>query len=188
MDEKVLKGIRKATTDAGYNDEFAGVLCRAYEYIQTKGLQGACHAMSAALYVAFSEMGYYPVLCVGEVQGPNLLFDHSWLMMFENKLVIDIAICNTLDEKVQLAPVVFGVDVITKKPPILQYGVKGAGLDETAQIATSVPFSEYMDVFPYEKNGLWDVVAYLLDENLSEELTEGLRLRYSDTEWEYIRR
>lgn len=184
QNEHILAGIKEICAEGGYSADVVNVFYGLLRYIQEKTLRGACHATCAALYVALSEMGLYPMLCVGEVEGNDLLFDHSWIML--DGKIVDLAICNTLNEGVELNPVILGKDVLTKDPPRLKYGVIRSGLDAEAMIATSVPFSDYMDAFPYEKNGLWDVVAFLLDGQFSEDTCEYLREKYADTEWEYV--
>lgn len=71
--------VRTLVQDAGYKVEIADVLCNLNRYMQRKQCWGACHASCAALYVAFSELCYQPQLCIGEMLGQDLYFDHSWI-------------------------------------------------------------------------------------------------------------
>lgn len=181
----VLNGISEICLSEGYNADVVRILFSMFLYIQERGLRGACHAACAALYVALSETGHYPTLCVGEVEGDDLLFDHSWIVL--DGKIIDIAICKTLDENVKANPIVFGKDVITKESPAFRYGVVRSGLDFDAIVATMGSFSDYMTAFPYEKNGLWDVVGVLLDDHFDKETIEYLKEHYANAEWEYVK-
>lgn len=56
-------------------------------------------------------------------------------------------------------PIVLSTDVVTKSPPKLTYGVEtGMGLDFQTQQLLRMPFVDYLDNYPFEKNGLWTVI------------------------------
>lgn len=65
-----------------------------YRYMERKQWRGACHALCAALYVFLSVIGYKNDLCIGEVLGQELYFDHSWISLDDK--MIDLAISMTL--------------------------------------------------------------------------------------------
>ena len=153
--------IRGTVKDAGYIDELADVLCNLNRYMHRKQWWGACHASCAALYVAFSELGYKPKLCIGEMLGQGLYFDHSWIEL--DGKVIDMAISMTLHGGAPVSePILFGKNIFSESESTIRYGVPGRGIEGEALIITNVPFVQYMDMFPNEKNGLWDVVQELL--------------------------
>ena len=58
--------------------------------------------------------------------------------------------------------IVFGKDIKTGLPPILDYGVPGRGIEDQAKFVMELPFNQYMDSFPDEKDGLWGVVREVL--------------------------
>lgn len=86
--------IKQAVKESGYNEDIGNVLANMYRYMERKQWWGACHASCAALYVCLSELGYKPKLCIGEVLGQGLYFDHSWISL-EDKM-IDLAISMTM--------------------------------------------------------------------------------------------
>ena len=85
--------IKQAVTESGYNEDIGNVLANMYRYMERKQWWGACHASCAALYVCLSELGYKPKLCIGEVFGQGLYFDHSWISL-DDKM---IDLCNKHD-------------------------------------------------------------------------------------------
>jgi len=153
--------IRAAVQNAGYKEELADVLCNLNGYMQRKQWWGACHASCSALYVAVSELGYSPKLCIGELMGQGLYFDHSWIEIDGH--ILDIAISMTLLGGAPVSePIVLGKNIRTGQEPIIKYGVPGRGIEGETLIVKNLPFVDYMDNFPDEKNGLWGVVQELL--------------------------
>lgn len=86
--------IKQAVKESGYNEDIGNVLANMYRYMERKQWWGACHASCAALYVCLSELGYKPKLCIGEVLGQGLYFDHSWISLDDK--MIDLAISMTM--------------------------------------------------------------------------------------------
>ena len=169
--------IRFAVDTSGYDDRIADALCNLYGYMQKKQWWGACHASSAVLYVAFSELGYNPKLCIGEVLGQNLYFDHSWIEL--DGEIIDLAISMTLLDGASVSdPVLFGKNIRTGMKPDLQYGFSGRGIENEALIAAKLPFIEYMDAFPDEEYGLWSIVEEVLEKQVN---INTLKNKYKNT-------
>lgn len=82
------------------------------------------HYMCACL-----RFGYKPDLCIGEVLGQGLYFDHSWISLDDK--MIDLAISMTLLGGAPASGVIiFGKDIKTGLPPILDYGVPGRGIED----------------------------------------------------------
>ena len=157
--------IRTTVIEAGYSDKLSDVLCKMYEYMQKKNWWGACHASSSVLFVAISELGYTPILCIGEVSGNGLYFDHSWIEL--DGKILDLAISKTLLGGAPVSdPIVFGKNIRSGKEPELKYGVPGRGIEGETLIVKNTPFIEYMDSFPSEENGLWEVVQEVLGRTL----------------------
>lgn len=175
--------IRSAVKDNGYNDDFGNILVNTYRYIERKQWWGACHATCAALYVGLSELGYSPALCIGEVLGQGLYFDHSWITV--DGLIIDLAISMTLlGGRPASEMIVFGKDIKRRLPPVLDYGVPERGIDDQAKFVMCLPFIQYMDSFPDEKDGLWGIVREILDSDID---IPALREKYKDTKRVLVR-
>lgn len=179
----ILNCIKKTTLQSGYSQEVADCLAGMMRYIIDKQLIGACHATASALYVALSELGLHPQLCIGEVLTEQMAFDHSWLLV--DGKIVDLACYMTLAGMGLPVsyPIVFGKNAVTGTPPDLDYGAQsGQGLDETTERILRMPFQLYMDCFPYEKNGLWDVVARILPHDI---IAAELRSKYRDVKRHY---
>lgn len=162
--------------DAGYADEVADVLEHLHVYMKRAAWQGACHASCSALFVALSELGLDPVLCVGEVEGSDVLFDHSWIEI--GGKIVDLAISLPLSETSSATnPIIFGKEVGSGAPSPLTYGVSRQGLDEEAAYVLRTPFVTYMNEWPNDKDGLWSVVQYLLPHKTN---IDALRIKYAD--------
>jgi hypothetical protein len=130
-----------------------------------------------------SEFGYKPDLCIGEVLGQGLYFDHSWISLDDK--MIDLAISMTLLGGAPASGVIiFGKDIKTGLPPVLDYGVPGRGIEDQAKFVMELPFNQYMDSFPDEKDGLWGVVREVLSTDIN---IPSLREKYKDTKRVLIR-
>lgn len=175
--------IRIAVNANGYDDRIADVLCNLNRYMQRKQWWGACHASCSALYVALSELGYSPKLCIGEMMGQGLYFDHSWIEL--DGKIIDMAISMTLLGGASASePILFGKNIRNGMEPIIEYGVPGRGIEGESLIVMNLPFTDYMDAFPDEKDGLWGVVRELLEKEFD---IDVLRNKYRDVERTVIR-
>ena len=107
-DEKTA--IRNIVKAKGYDENIADVLCNLMQYMKEQQWIGACHATTAVMFVALSEMGFSPKACVGEVKDDVVgFFDHSWIELDDK--IIDLACSMTLlgGQPVN-APVIFNVD------------------------------------------------------------------------------
>lgn len=75
--------------------------------------------------------------------------------------MIDLAISMTLLGGAPVSGVIiFGKDIKTGLPPILDYGVPGRDIEDQAKLVMELPFIQYMDSFPDEKDGLWGCAKY----------------------------
>ena len=175
MSDKSL--IYAVINESGYDESLARVLSNMNDYIKEKELQGACHSSSSVLYVVLSELGYTPSLMIGEVAGDKLPFDHSWIEL--DGKIIDLAISYTMDNgRAASEPIVLGKNIRFGTPTYLEYGIKYLGLNGEALQVYRMPFVEYMDKYPYEKNGLWSVVQRVLEKDID---IKALRDKYKDT-------
>lgn len=159
--------LRQCVADCGYDERVGDVLVRAYGFVMKR--RGACHAVSSVLYVALSELGLSPVLCVGVVRGVGKMsrycFDHSWIEL--NGEVLDLAIANSFGGEEVSNPIVGGYNIFTKEKPAFLYGVSDVDLDRyTYDGVLSLSFVEYMDRDSNHRDGLWSVVNDILDTRL----------------------
>ncbi len=174
--------IRTVVSQGGYSVDLADSICNLLRYMKEKTWIGACHATCAALYVSLVELGYGPKLCMGEVEIPSFVFDHSWIEL--DGRIIDIAVSMTLiGGGLPISnPVVLDINICTGEKYDVMYGTRnGRGLDPEAGGVASVSFCRYMDSFPDERNGLWGVVEKILEKKIDIEL---LKDKYKNTKWE----
>lgn len=145
---------------------------------------GACHATASVLYVVFSELGFHPEICVGEVGAKSMPFDHSWIKI--DKKIVDLACFMTLlSNGMPISnPVIFDNDAVSGYRTELVYGIEtGLGFDAETQLMLKMSFNEYIDNFPYEKNGLWDVVSLIIGRNVD---TASFKKKYEGVQRKYV--
>ena len=174
--------IKQAVKESGYNEDIGNVLANMYRYMERKQWWGACHASCAALYVCLSELGYKPKLCIGEVLGQGLYFDHSWISLDDK--MIDLAISMTmLGGAPASGVIILGKDIKTELPPILDYGVPGRGIEDQAKFvmghSTSIWIASRMKKVVYG-----GVVREVLSTDVN---IPSLREKYKDTKRVLIR-
>lgn len=163
------------------------VLTNLMAYIEQKHWQGACHACASVLYVALSECGLAPRICIGECRYGlhGIPFDHSWIEL--DGAPYDLACAMSLDNgKPICPPVIGGIDVTTGKPTSLRYGIDYRGLDMEGEVVRMFPFADYMDGYPNDPKGLWVIVGICLGNNDID--VDCLRERYAHVRRAYIRR
>lgn len=159
---KIKESIWTIMLTNGYTDTHANVLLKLFDYMIENQLMGGCHALSSALYVAFSELGLDVQLHLGECKNASRPpFDHSWITL--NGKIIDLAIYMPLDNTFVAYPIVCGIETITMLNPNIQYGINtGLPFSLDTQMVINLPFNEYMSAFPKGNNGLWTVVHKIL--------------------------
>ena len=162
--------------------KFTKTLQAVVEFVQDNQWQGACHAVSSVFYVLLAEQGISSVLCIGEVQIGVRAFNHSWIEI--DGEVCDAAIISTLNERFHFLPTINGLNVETKKPTDLKYGVVTSLADDppTRHIKTA-SFTSFMDEFPYHRDGLWSVVLAIGKKIGVNSDVATLRTGYSSTKW-----
>ena len=176
--------IREAVCENGYDEKVADALCNLSRYMQRRQWWGACHASSSALYVALSELGFKPRLCIGEVKERDIYFDHSWIEL--DGKIIDMAIGMTLMGGASVSePILFGKNIKTGREPIVEYGFCGRGIEDESLSVLNLPFVDYMDAYPDEKDGLWSVVSELIGREIDIDI---LRCKYKDVDRILIRK
>ena len=160
--QSIRDRINRSVKEHGYDSTMGRVLCNMYDYMGKKQWRGACHAISSVLYVALSEIGYKTTLCIGEVTGNNLYFDHSWITI--DGMIIDFAINKTLLNGDPVSGIIiFNQDIETGLSPCLTYGVQGRGIEDDALLVAEMPFVTFMNLYPDEEDGLWSIVEKILE-------------------------
>ena len=158
----IYQCIKDTVAENGYPSKLSDTICAMLRYMKKNNLLGGCHATASAMYVALSEQGFKTELCVGEIGSPDMSpFDHSWVTVDDK--VIDLACYMPLPNSAGITnasyPIVLSTDVVTKSTPKLTYGVEtGMGFDFQTQQLLRMPFVDYLDNYPFEKNGLWTVI------------------------------
>lgn len=173
--QKVLKGDPNSLT-------ITRTLTVVLRYIEKRRWQGACHAVSAVIYVLLREQGVVAELCLGEVRRDRIVFNHSWIEI--DGAVYDAAIVLTLDGEQFSAPVVRGADVQTGKASDVEYGFNsGQPDDPPTSMIRKTSFVAFLDGFPDHSYGLCGLAADLgLQLGLRLDVPE-LREKYADTRW-----
>lgn len=213
-----FQAIHSAVIKQGYSEEIAKKINKLMFYLEKESWCGACYASSAILFVVLSELGLTPTLCIGEtrsfatkrievdnypmlakllnpnynVTGYTKFFDHAWITV--NDKIIDLACAMGLDDLPVNAPVIFDIDIYSGEKYKLEdinYGLYHSGLNDESKFIIESSFAEYMDNYPALRNGLWDIVRYILGTLTEKSLTdtsdiEILREKYKDTKWNYV--
>lgn len=175
--------ISNKLSSSSYSPKLINAVCTLYRYMQQNHWTGACHASSSVLYVALSELGYRPILCIGEVYGKHLYFDHSWIEL--DGKIIDLAISMTLFHHMAVTgPVILDTDILTGKKTSVQYGVSGRGIEEGCSVMMDTPFDLYMDINSCGGRKLWEIVSLVLEKEIN---TDRLRMKYANVKRELVR-
>lgn len=182
------KRITNICNDNDLNNDIQTVIVRLFDYMMKKPLYGGCHALCSVLYVALSELNQKPRLLIGECEKMGEKpFDHSWIIL--NDKIIDLAIYMPLNQKINSysGPVIMDIDATSLSKYAIKYGINtGLPIGNSANFAIDTPFKEYMNAFPYEKNGLWSVLQVVMPDSYEYNLSE-IKTRYQDIERDFIR-
>lgn len=176
----ISHGINEIIENNNYQKEVADVILNLYDYMIKNRWFGACHAISAVLYVALKEMGYNVVTKTGECKlNGELPFDHSWVEIDGKK--IDLAIFMPLNRKIGKygGPNICDIDVLSMIPHNVLYGINtGLSLHGNTKLVINISLAEYMSNYPNEQNGLWTVLMkiYPYKNKLN---IDKLRLKYN---------
>lgn len=141
-------------------DQIRNVINGTYEFILENDYQGGCHLISVIHFILFSEMGFYPVVKIGEVQIGSIIFDHSWIEL--DGKVIDLAIMNTLEDGIKLPPVIYNRSASTGEEVQYEYGVS-SNLDYVAKAISNVPIGKY--ILEGEPKGTIDVMMMIAEKS-----------------------
>lgn len=178
----IRKRIRTVAENEGLSLDVQNVLVNLFDYMIKKKMYGCCHAFSSALYVALCELGEKPELCVGECYNPNEKpFDHSWITL--NGKVIDLAVYMPLTQKCNsiTGVIIMDIDISNMKKHNTIYGYEtGLGFGMECSMIMQMPFTDYMNNYPFEHNGLWSVVEELLPDMFNFDI-QTARIKYANT-------
>ena len=163
----ISKRMSSIIKNAGYDENVALVVTNLFTYMVKNKFFGGCHALSSALYVALSEIGLKPILCIGQCARDGLApYDHSWVEL--DGKIIDVAIYMPMTQLIGSVsgPVILDTDTLTMRQNETQYGVDtGLPLDAETETVLNIPFGDYMKYFPNESGGLWTVVKKIMPAN-----------------------
>ena len=179
---RIINNIQSIVSENNFEDEVSDTILNLYDYIMEKKLIGACHALSAVLYVALNEMGYSPEIKVGECKYKfDKPFDHSWVEL--NNKIIDLAIFMPFSGIVGQygGPIIFNKDSFNMTDSQIQYGINtGLPFSNETVYAIKTPISRYINGFPFENNGLWTLLEqiYVYEDELD---IDKLKVKYVKT-------
>ena len=183
----IKNNIIEIVTSMGYEIRMSESIVNLFNYMDEKLLFGGCHALSAVLYVVLSELGFNPVLYIGECEKEGIKpFDHSWITIDDK--IIDLAIYMPLTQIYNSisGPIILNIDAISKCKVNTSYGINtGLPLSDSTLFAINTPFVEYMNEFPFEIDGLW-TVAKKISPSISLSIDELVE-KYKNTQRKLVR-
>jgi hypothetical protein len=165
------------------------------DFLRQTKWSGACHGVSAILYVIYSELGFEPKLCTGIICRDKWMSGHSWIEL--NGKVYDAACYFPIEGRPKVMPVFNGVELDTMKTSSTLYGVSAlSSLSEDVQLMlnanTTIPRVLNGDYENINGASLWNVLdnICLLAEIDSVLIvtndyfnTTRLAEKYKDTHW-----
>lgn len=159
--------IRNVVKQEGYDGLVSNFICNLYRYMRENQWGGACHATCSIMYVGFCELGYDPIIYIGETAVPTRpRFDHSWITV--DGKVIDLAIAMPLPGNVPVSnPIIFDINIATNQKHQIIYGVEGGKLDSQASFAYKTSFVNYMDMYPNDADGLWGILKQVFPKEIN---------------------
>ncbi|MDC8832907.1 hypothetical protein [Alteromonas gilva] len=132
-------------------------------WVHENGYKGACHDISAVLYLVLSELGYDCEIKIGEIQlETGAVTDHSWVQ--SNQLVTDIAISLPNYPGHIHSPIFQGVALDNNSEITCKYGIAYEGLSQEGKFVLGATLIEYCNDHP---NGV-DFVFKLASRTLKE--------------------
>ena len=125
-----------------YDEKFKNIFISLYKYMIKNDWSGACHAITAVLYVIARKMNINCVPYIGVVEKDGFYFDHSWLEI-DNE-VFDIAIFNPLEKDKYTGPIFKSIDLSTNCIHTMNYGVNNVQFDSIAMHISKINLYEYL--------------------------------------------
>ena len=115
------KNINLITEEEHIDSRIAKVFSSLLYFLYQAKWTGACHGVSAILYLIYSELGFKPELCTGIICRDIWMSGHSWIEM--NGKVYDAACFFPVEGCPKIMPVFNGLEVDTMKASSTAYGV-----------------------------------------------------------------
>jgi hypothetical protein len=154
-------------------------LCR---FMNAWEVNGGCHVLSMMAYVLLREVGVDSTLNAGWARAPWGAFTHSWTELDGRPFDIAISRPNLHRRELRSPAVVYGVEVGSRNPTRITYGVPGPALDEeTFRIATGT-VSSWANRAPIP-DWPWDRLVEVGAEMGLTLSREGLRAAHSKAPW-----
>lgn len=137
--EPLKRAIDEVMVGQPARDEARRIFATVYRYMDSKSVDGGCHALSAIAHVLLAEKKVPSTLNAGCVDLPDgTSYSHSWVEIDDR--VFDLACERPNRHRLswRRPAVVYGVEVTTRSPPSARYGASiDSGIDaETRRIGT----------------------------------------------------
>jgi Transglutaminase-like superfamily len=159
----VIKWIKNANKIASIknDDLLADIFNLFLEVLIDKCWRGACHDTSAAFYMALSEYGFSPKLCIGVVSAPSgENFDHSWVEL--DNLIYDFSIFYPMNCGAVLSGPIFAlIDINIMKNTNLLFGDKSKKLSSPADKIAKISLEDYQKIRPNNHLCLWEMASQI---------------------------
>ncbi|WP_437322061.1 lasso peptide biosynthesis protein [Sorangium sp. So ce385] len=154
-------------------------LCR---FMSIWEVDGGCHLLSMMAYVLLKEVGVDATLNAGWARSPRLAFTHSWIEVDGRPFDIAIARPNLHRLEYRCPAVVYGIEIGSRNPTRIEYGVSGPALDrDTSMIATGTVGS-WADRAPIP-DWPWDRIVEVGSQIGLTLSRTGLRTAHANSPW-----
>ena len=185
------KNIMTIANESGVDVRLSRLFCATLDFLYHTNLSGACHGVSAMLYVAYSELGFEPKLCTGIFGKDNWESGHSWIEL--GGKVFDASCCFSSPNTPKPPPVFCGRTVDTMKATEMVYGISSNHVAEDVQAVLDTTLPRVMNG-KYERlrgASLWqalDNVCMLAKVEIFKITDDwldvrGLEKKYEGTRW-----
>jgi hypothetical protein len=189
------KNINAITGGENLDSNIGKIFIALLDFLSQTKWDGACHGISAILYVIYRELGFEPKLCTGIICRGIWMSGHSWIEL--NNKIFDAACYFPVEGCLKVMPVFNDLELDTKKPSDTAYGVSAPNsLASDVQIMldanTTLPKVLSGDYENIKGASLWNVLdnICLLAEidsvlNVKDDFfdTTNLAEKYKDTRW-----
>ena len=160
MIEHWISRAERASTELPNGKRLFQAYAALLKFVWYNDYIGACHDTSAILYIILSEMGFSPVLMIGEVKAAIGIFDHSWVEL--DGKVYDVAVGFPGEDGCHVGPSIFAsLNLHTGEPTDLEFGVRSQnGLDEVGRMVANSNLDQYSKLQPEGKT-IWDFASMI---------------------------
>ena len=160
------KNIKEISNQENIETNISNTYTIIMNWLHDNNFQGACHNISAAMYILLKEKNIDAILCIGEINNDNMniRLDHSWIEI--NDKIYDVTIFMPLPSGVPFPPVFFSKNLDTNQITDFRYrGTKETDLDFAARTVYNFNLEQYAE---YQQNELEVIRLWNLTKNLGE--------------------